>query len=201
MFELNPSFKKIKLKYIQLFYIKKAKAICQIYQPWLKTQSTALDVGCGDGLISQKLKIQFNIKLTGCDVCNYLLYDIPFSIMTNEAKLPFPDHHFDTVIFTDVLHHTSTSNQIKLLNEAVRVTKKNILIYEVQPTINAYIADYILNKISNPWISITLTFKNIKKWREIFKTIPVKISLIQIPETKYALFNHFLIRLQKIKSS
>lgn len=88
-----------------------------------------LDVGCGDLSLSRNIANRFpEAELTPVD-----LYDLPDELIHNSlwsnyikfdgVNLPFPESHFDVVIFSDVLHHVDTDHLIELLLEARRVSK------------------------------------------------------------------------------
>src|SRR5262249_53527612 len=85
-----------------------------------------LDVGCGDGTISQLVMgRRAGVSYTGIDIMARPSCAIPFATYDG-LHIPHPDRSFDAVQFVDVLHHT---NDIEpLLADAVRVTRRYILI-------------------------------------------------------------------------
>jgi SAM-dependent methyltransferase len=88
--------------------------------------STVLDVGCGDGLISRLIMDRRpDVQLSGIDVMVRSETRISVSEF-NGIEIPFPDKSFDAVMFVDVLHHTD--DPLVLLREAKRVARKFILI-------------------------------------------------------------------------
>ncbi len=155
-----------------------------------------LDVGCGNGVVSAKLKKSLKINLTGCDVINYLSHDIQYVKMQNKEKLPFNKYSFDVTMFNDVLHHTEKENQLKLLDEAFRVSKR-ILIFEVQPTIRGKIFDYLLNKIHNLGMNIPFAFRTIDEWQLLFKKKGYKFKTESISSPFLYPFKHIAFLLEK----
>lgn len=107
-------------------------------------QSRILDVGCGGGLVSEKL-VRAGYHMTGLDlslpslhVANLHAHKIATGL---EAKiinyvcgraecLPFPDSTFEVVVSSDFLEHVGP-NLDKVLAEMARVLKPNgLLLYD-----------------------------------------------------------------------
>ena len=85
-----------------------------------------LDVGCGDGLISNADSAwKADITVEGIDVLLRPKAHIPVS-QFDGTHLPYVDGIFDTVMFVDVLHYTEDPSV--LLREATRVSKNVVLI-------------------------------------------------------------------------
>src|SRR5207253_7532206 len=90
--------------------------------------SSLLDLGCGFGAYSGAL-MKDGVACVGCDInFEYLrkasAYGLP---VTNvDSVLPFRDRSFDTVLLFEVIEHVSDLE--KVLKEAFRVARKNVLI-------------------------------------------------------------------------
>lgn len=85
-----------------------------------------LDVGCGDGLLSHLIMKRLpDIELRGIDVLVRDQTHIPVDWFDGRV-IPYGDGAFDVVMLVDVLHHAE--NPMFLLDEAVRVARKAILI-------------------------------------------------------------------------
>ncbi|MFC1662951.1 class I SAM-dependent methyltransferase [Patescibacteria group bacterium] len=93
-----------------------------------------LDFGAGTGNLTKKF-INFGCQVTACDVSEKSL-----NILSQESNspnlkvkpyngqtLPFPDNSFDIVSTYSVLHHIP--DYLSAIEEMVRVTKKNGLVY------------------------------------------------------------------------
>lgn len=174
----------------------RGKLIIDAYRKWIKRGETVLDVGCGNGVVSNEIKNQFKLNLTGCDVMSYLTENIPFIKMKSEDKLPFRTKSFDIAMFNDVLHHTSFATQQKLLVEALRVADK-VLIFEVKPTIVGIIADYLLNKVHNKNMNIPFTFRTVGGWQALFKSLGIKYGSLEVKRPLFYPFSHIVFYLQK----
>ena len=94
--------------------------------PLIPEGAHLLDVGCGDGLLSQALgEARSDLRLEGVDVKAREGMPIPIRAFDG-SSLPYEDLSFDAVLFVDVLHHTTDPDV--LLREACRVTRQAVLI-------------------------------------------------------------------------
>jgi SAM-dependent methyltransferase len=94
--------------------------------PLLPERGRVLDVGCGDGAVSQAiLRLRPALQIEGVEVL--LRGTPPITVSVYDGKnLPFPDKSFDAVLFVDVLHHTA--DPAPLLREAARVAASCVVI-------------------------------------------------------------------------
>lgn len=107
-------------------YSTKAKLIAFEYTSKNITGCTALDVGCGDGYWSEKLK-NVGYKTTSIDIGRVypnVDWDTPYknTVFTDlNKKLRFRDASFDLVWYSEVIEHLE--NPPKTINEIKRVLK------------------------------------------------------------------------------
>ncbi len=90
-----------------------------------------LDIGTGNAVIAKKIYDSGfkNIELADIfDNRSPLAKEIPFHLIKEGVTLPLKDKSFDTTLLIAVLHHSG--NPLHLLDEALRVTRKRILVYE-----------------------------------------------------------------------
>ena len=88
-----------------------------------------LDIGCATGEYCQKL-IELGFNCIGIDINEKYVkkaneIGVEAYVMSGN-DLKFPDKSFDTILLFEVLEHVK--NPENVLNEAIRVAKKNILI-------------------------------------------------------------------------
>ncbi len=143
-----------------------------------------LDLGAGNGLLAQVLKESFGYDVTLLDVIDYNLSNLPLKLITEGEKLPLPDKSVDTTIIYLVLHHSDAP--FYYLREAVRVTRKRILLMEGyidEPDIhqrNCFL-DWFFNRIiQNADINIPLNFQTIDQWKEAFDELRLTIDQLDV---------------------
>ncbi len=86
-----------------------------------------LDVGCGNGQFGEEIAKRFNADVRGVDVVDYANADIPIEFYDG-VHLPFEDNSFDVIVMAMMLHHVE--HQEELLSEAIRCSRKGLVIYE-----------------------------------------------------------------------
>ncbi|MFT9849646.1 glycosyltransferase [Aneurinibacillus sp. REN35] len=92
-----------------------------------KDVSSILDVGCGDGHITNLLPKELHV--VGADISEEALkYVTREKVVASIDDLPFPDNFFDLVMINDVLEHLPIELHNKGLIELQRVAKNYILI-------------------------------------------------------------------------
>ncbi|MFX0206353.1 MAG: class I SAM-dependent methyltransferase [Candidatus Hodarchaeota archaeon] len=173
--------------------------IVNVYKEWVKLNENVLDVGCGNGIVSEYLEKGLGVKIRGCDIDNYLITKINFSKMKHPSKLPFKKNSFDSVMLNDVLHHTTKINQNKLLKEALRVGKK-VLIFEIEPTLVSKVCDILINKIHYGSLKVPLTFRKIKDWEKLFRKMNFKYTSKQLRKPLLYPFKHTAFCVSSINS-
>lgn len=104
----------------------------------LKEGEKVLEVGCGRGVLLDRLVAEYGIKGFGIDISPKAIAEAKIESIekldlriADACNLPFPDSSFDFVISFDTLEHIS--EQEKAVSEIVRVLKKGgrILIYTI----------------------------------------------------------------------
>lgn len=171
------------------------KLMSRVYKKWLKKEERVLDVGCGNGIVTKLLMDQLELKITACDVKNYLIYDLPF-IKIEGNRLPSSKIKYDAILLNDVLHHIPRDKQIFLLKACLKVSNK-VLIFEAKPTILGKLADIILNKFHYDDLSVPLSFRSKEDWEVIFKTLSLKYKIVTLQRPFWYPFSHIAILLKK----
>jgi len=93
-------------------------------------EGPVLDVGCGDGLFMNMLRIK-GIKAVGVDISDEAVkvcttQGLHAEVIASADALPFPDASFEYVVMLDVLEHVY--DPVLFLAEARRVSKNYIIV-------------------------------------------------------------------------
>ena len=178
----------------------RGKLIIDTYKSWLRSGDSVLDVGCGNGVISDILLRHFKLKLVGCDIASYLTRDIKFVKMTNDTHLPFKSKQFDVVMFNDALHHTEFDCQKQLLKGGLRVGKQ-VLIFELIPTGATKLFDWAINMFHYWKMKIPFTYRTAMQWEELFKRLGARYARIEVLRPWFYPFSHQVYHLYKLDPS
>jgi len=103
---------------------KKALRIAEIIPSEVRT---ILDVGCGNGIITNELSSRWDV--TGLDNSAQALEFVKTKkVLASALSIPFEDKSFDLVISSEMLEHMNQVDLERAVNEIVRTAKKYILI-------------------------------------------------------------------------
>lgn len=104
-----------------------------------KSTDKVLEIGCGPGVLLDRLGLQYRFSGTGLDASSKAIeiakrdmaWKLNQYLVGDAEKLPFPEKSFNKIITFDVLEHLG--NQTKAIKEMVRVLKPNgiILVYTI----------------------------------------------------------------------
>jgi SAM-dependent methyltransferase len=153
--------------------------------PPSETPLEVLDLGAGEGFVGFWMEKKLNAHVTLADVINLNQTNLPHFIYDGK-KLPFADQSFDVTVLSFVLHHCE--DQDSVIQEAMRVTRKRILILE-----SVYISKWdlkqltFLDRLANRLRSGGLMkaqeehlyFRTVKDWTIFFKSKGLRIALIR----------------------
>lgn len=90
-----------------------------------------LDIGCGTGYITKKIKDSLDVEIVGCDI-NTNRLSIASKLFGEElvtadiTELPFKDSSFDAVIALEIIEHLNDVNAA--ISEIKRVSKNYVII-------------------------------------------------------------------------
>jgi SAM-dependent methyltransferase len=180
---------------------------------------TLLDIGCGNGLISEMCLQHFS-EVQLLDVMKYVSPEVklPFLRYREGQKLPV-ERQYDTVLLLTVLHHSK--NPLTLLKKAWKATGKRLIIIESifgvhgksatgkyklagfverEQIAYAVFVDWLYNRVLHDKIPVPYNFTTPQKWKETFSRLDMHLieakNLGQDIEIAPEL--HFLFVLDKI---
>ncbi len=145
--------------------------------PMLPEAGSVLDVGCGDGWLASLLAEQLPLsQFCGIDVL--VRPDTHISIAHFDGvEIPYPDHHFDTVMMVDVLHHTG--DPAILLREAKRVARNFVVLKDhTRDGLAARATLRMMDWIGNAHHGVALPYNYLShsEWRQLFDSLDLTID-------------------------
>ncbi|MDP4007024.1 MAG: class I SAM-dependent methyltransferase [bacterium] len=169
--------------------------------PFLKEGERVLDIGAGGGWPGELISEKKGVEVQLLDVEDFNRSKLPLIVYDGE-NIPFPDNSFDTSLLIFVLHHCQ--NPLSVLKEAIRVSKKRIIIHEDTYTSQfgwalACTNDFISNSpffFTNPFkMNMPYNYREVKDWEELFEHLGLKLKFKKV--TKNFMTKHVLFVLDK----
>jgi SAM-dependent methyltransferase len=153
----------------RLVFSRRAEKLTQALDSLIPASASILDVGCGNGLISCKLRqLSPGRDFTGIDVVARETCMIPCR-MYDGKTIPFSPDAFDYVLFVDVLHHTTAAED--LLLQAKRIARRGIVIKDhyCESRLDYYTLAF-MDWVGNAQYGIALPnrYRAAAEWRAMF---------------------------------
>jgi SAM-dependent methyltransferase len=155
---------------------RRVRVLSEELAPLMPQNAQALDVGCGDGLLSKLImEKRPDVRISGIDVLIRGDTHIPV-VQFDGQSIPHPPDSFDAVMFVDVLHHTL--DPMILLREAARVARECIVIKDhnrdgllAGPTLG--FMDWVGN--ARHGVVLPYNYWPERKWTETFSSLQLKL--------------------------
>lgn len=174
--------------------VRAKKYIVKIILTFLKKSDKILDIGSGPCNICRILR-ERGYNITPIDVQNLSIVDNIRPLLYDSVKIPFNDNTFDVALILTVLHHTP--DPVLIIKEAVRVSKKIIIIEDIYNNIPHKYLTYFFDSLTNfEFKGHPHTNKNDEQWKSTFNML--KLKLIDFKYSYYLpVFKHGTYVLEK----
>ena len=97
----------------------------------LRDGDAVLDVGCGNGHVLDELRLFRSLSCNGIDLVPPTSPPCGVSIRPFDGlHIPYPDGAFDVALCCYVLHHLTREHAQRLIDEAVRVARRKLILLE-----------------------------------------------------------------------
>lgn len=170
----------------------RGRVVLDALTPFLTPNQKVLDIGCGNGIVSEQIGDHFKCNITGTDVLNYLRTNIPFRQIC-DGSIDSVTGEFDVGLFIDALHHIELDRQVQAVREGLRVCRQ-ILIFEVKPTLISKGIDVVLNHFYNAKMAVPLAHRTMDEWVSLFLEDGIECSstIVRRPFVGYPIQNYML---------
>jgi SAM-dependent methyltransferase len=159
------------------FGARRLRSLCEHLGRLIPPESTLLDVGCGDGELSACIEKQRDdIQISGLDTLVRPNASIPVQPFDGET-IPHDDDSFDSVLFADVLHHSTDPR--RLLAEGARVARRRLLVKD--HTLQGPASEHVLrfmDDVGNRRFGVALPYDywTEERWREVFEALDLSVE-------------------------
>lgn len=148
---------------------------------YFNTSERVIDIGSGNGCLAELIQANGHEILTSDIRDKRANKDLPFHLI-EELPLPFSDKSFDLCTLITVLHHTT--NQIDILKEAGRLSKRILIMEDVygnklQKQLT-YFTDSLVNVEFNGHPHTNRTHE---EWLKLFRELNLKVVDLRTDST------------------
>jgi ubiquinone/menaquinone biosynthesis C-methylase UbiE len=129
-------------KYAEINYSFLLDQRMKFISPYLTKKSKILELGCGEGLLSERIRQGFDADMYGIDISPSGITlaknrGIHAQIADLNEDLPYKDSSFDMVISDQVLEHIFRTDH--LLDEIYRVLKTGGIVITITPNLSFWL--------------------------------------------------------------
>ena len=178
-----------------------APSITKEIEEFIIREASVLDIGAGGGWIAKRLSDSRGAKVTLLDVADMNRTNLPLKVYDGK-HMPFGDSSFDNCLLLFVLHHCE--DPLLVLREAVRISKKRLVIFEdtFRSPFEKFLCglnDWISNSpffLANPFkMNMPFHYRKVAEWEDVFKKLSLKVTFKK--ETQHFITRHVLFVVEK----
>lgn len=153
-----------------------------LFAPHVVPGDAVLDIGCGNGLFAAALAEYTGCDIWGADVAPHLRCNLPYATMAAPERTGFASLAFDVALLRGVLHHLPLETQGILLHDALRVSRR-VLLLEPLPGFWARLADRLENAVRLHKKFLPMSHRAPDGWRELAQGAGRVLSVgrVQVP--------------------
>lgn len=112
--------------------LSRAKDLFKFIEEYLEPDNRfIIDIGSGTCLLAELIQQRAETAVTALDINDFNLTKSIQPIIYDGSQIPFADKSFDLALILFVLHHTSKSNAVNIIQEAKRVAKRVLIIEDI----------------------------------------------------------------------
>lgn len=152
--------------------VRAAEIVSRI-EPYLSEGDRVLDLGCGMCNISELVQ-QKGYEVVSADIKSVSYVDGIEPVVYDGNRLPFKDNAFDVCLLITVLHHTPDPD--KVIKEAIRTSKRIIIIEDIYINLFHKYVTYIFDSILNfEYFNHPHSNKSDKQWKKLFSSLNLEL--------------------------
>jgi ubiquinone/menaquinone biosynthesis C-methylase UbiE len=147
-----------------------------LIEPFIDEGSQVLDLGSGTGWVGKRIQERKGCMVRLVDVLDCNETDLPLTLYDGKS-IPHPDRSFDITLLMFVLHHTT--NDLQILREAARVSRRRIVVVEDTPR-NPL--ERFVDRTCDTLMSLQhgyfnpANYKTTAEWERIFATLGLRVG-------------------------
>lgn len=162
-------------------YARRISVLSKIISEYVSSGDRVLDIGSGFGALAEKIREEASVAGKEIDIQGIEKHprgnEKVETLSFDGYEIPCEDRTYDVTILADVVHHEE--DYMRLLKEAVRVTKKYLVIKD--HTANGVLGhqricfmDWAAN---NPYgVKCLYRYFSAKEWGEIYEALGVSVE-------------------------
>ena len=152
----------------------RARNITKQIKKYIPDDARVLDIGAGICTVSEALN-GLNINVLPLDIKDVSFVKGMEPLIYNGDRIPFEDNRFDCALLLMVLHHTL--NPEKIVEEAMRVSKRIIIIEDVYTSTFQKYTTYIIDSLMNlEFFGHPHSNKTDGEWKVLFQRLGLKLT-------------------------